>query len=381
MQRFPVRLAVSAEQDVTERYHVMKFLDTDAASVSLSKWQEPRMTRVVEAGVEAKEVVDFPEALTQELDAAKREQGLAELNKNEWVLQDAQGARVYHGKRLGAAGTFAVLVKKGNEFTLAPVQEWFQFEKKSSARAMNIDEAEAHLQELSRKSVQQATLMNRRIATDKLAAEAAVVDVKRSIVDRDAGMETERDVRGERPENDVGDDMMENALFEWSDDDEAAEVMLLATDEAKNLKELKAEDGAEEMENPLAKRMLTQEEKLEKRLAQLNAEYEEIERQERKKETEAAEGKRGRGEGEDAEEVGQKKRKKEPVVIRPLTDAELIEVLRSDPMVTLAKLIDIFKNSIAGDLGKKTKFMKMVARIAVTKKVDGQSVLRIREAK
>ena len=316
------------------------------------------MTRVVEASVAPKEVVDFPEALTQELDVEKRRQGLAELNKNEWVLQDAQAAKVYHGKRLGAAGTFAVLVKEGDQFTLAPVQEWFQFEKKSSARAMNIEEAEAHLQDLSRKSVQQATLMNRRIATDKLAAEAAVMDVKKTIVDRDADMETERDGRGERAETDAADEGMENALFEWSDDDEAAEVMLLATDDAKNLKELKAEGGDEvaSMENPLAKHVMSQEEKLEKRLEQLNAEYEEIERQEQKKqeELEAVEGKRGRGGGggEEVEETGQKKRKKEPVVIRPLTEEELIQVLRSDPMVTLAKLIDIFKNSLAGDLQK-----------------------------
>ena len=101
MQKLPVTLAVSGDADTTERYHVMKFVDADAASVRLREWEGGAvMRRVRETETGERELVDVPETLMQEGDAAKRQAGLEELNKNEWILQNAAGNRVFHGKRL-----------------------------------------------------------------------------------------------------------------------------------------------------------------------------------------------------------------------------------------------------------------------------------------
>ena len=125
--------------------------------------------------------------------------------------------------------------------------------------------------------------------------------------------------------------------------------------------------------NPLERSVKTQEEKLAERLKALHEEYEEIERQQREEES-----KRAR-EDDGKEEAGTKKRKKEPVVMRPLTKEALLEVLQSDPNVTLAKLIGLFKHSLGNDIDKKKKFMKLVAEVATTKTVDGQKVLRVKQ--
>ena len=186
MQKLPVTLAVPGDADTTERFHVIKFVDAEAASVRLCEWEGGAvMRRVRETETGERELVDVPETLMQETDPARRLAGLEELNKNEWILQNAPGNRVFHGKRLASAGNFALLIREGNAVTLAPVHEWFEFTKKTSVKPMSIEEAEAHLQELQRKSVTQAMLMNRRMAVDKLAADAAVVEAKRAIVNKE----------------------------------------------------------------------------------------------------------------------------------------------------------------------------------------------------
>lgn len=381
----PVRLG-GVSEEVTLRYHIFKF--TDPQPVRLGEWQEPQLTRVVEAAAEAPELVPFPEELVDETDPVKREAMLEALNKNEWILKEGDGSKkTYLGKRLASPGNFALLVKRGDGYTLVPVHEWFEFQKRSSVKAMNIDQAEAHLLELSRKSVQQAMVMNQRLAHDKLAAEAAVVEAKRAIANKIADDEEQRDLRGVAIKGEAIEDGMEFE-FEWSDDDEAAEVMVLANESVATLKEKQKAlpEGVEE--NPLAPKMLTKEEKLAKQLDAMNKEYEKQQEQERLRKqgikTEEEERKRPRDDAspEDAvapnAEEGVKKIKKE-VIKLPLNEEELIRVLRENPNLTAPELLALFKASFEDSVEKKAKFMRMMKKLVIQKTVAGRKVLRLKE--
>jgi hypothetical protein len=303
---------------------------------------------------------------------------MEELNKLPWVLKDDVGSKVYHGKRLGSTGTFAVLTKTAEGFSLAPAHEWFEFSKKSVFKAQSIEDAEAHLQDLSRQSVQNAIGMNRRIASDKLAAEALVVDAKRAILNQGVDKEERRELYGEENADEAKDDNVDYE-FEFSDDDESAAVMMLGDG--------KKDDEDVKLVNPLAKKVLTQEEKMDIKLKEWTKEYEEAERLQ--KEQEEKEKKRAREEeeagggegGEDKNNETKKRAKKEKaaVVMRPLTEEEVKNVLRNDPNVTLLKLIGLFKTSIGNDMDKKGKFMKIVSKVAVTKVIDGNKILRLKQ--
>jgi plasmid maintenance system antidote protein VapI len=72
------------------------------------------------------------------------------------------------------------------------------------------------------------------------------------------------------------------------------------------------------------------------------------------------------------------KKQKKVATILPITEEEIVGLLRNDPNMTLAKLIGLFKNSFGTDPDKKSKFQKIVAKVAVTKTIDGNKVLRLK---
>jgi hypothetical protein len=233
------------------------------------------------------------------------------------------------------------------------------------------------------------------MASDKIAAEAAVIDEKRAIAAAKEGADDGQVVGGGGGDKEeAGEDNIDYE-FECSDDDESAAVMVLATDENKALKKKEGGGGGgdeadEALENPLEVKKLTAEEKVERRLKELQKEYDEAERREREAEeaaTAAAEASAPKREREeDATTVGvptgegaQKKAKKVATVARPLTEEEVVSVLQNDPNVTLQKLIGLFKTSFGTDPAKKSHFMKLIAKLAVTNTVDGNKVLRLRE--
>lgn len=127
--------------------------------------------------------MEAPAALDDE-DCLKRDAAMTELNKHQWVLQDPTAKKTFVGKRLASTGNFALLVptevdgKPG--YMLAPVREWFEFSKKVNYRTLSIDEAEQHLRDMKRKSVAQATHINRKLVLDKNAADAEAIEAKRA---------------------------------------------------------------------------------------------------------------------------------------------------------------------------------------------------------
>ncbi len=232
---------------------------------------------------------------------------------------------------------------------------------------------------------------------DKLAADAAVMDVKRAMANKEAEDGEARLAQGAPDRGEDADDNIDYE-FECSDDDESAAVMVLATEENVALKKHEGGGGAQEdasLVNPLERVAMTQEERLEKRLAKLQREAEESERRERAREdaqeaaqeAAAASGKRMRPEEQEAEAAAaaaaaaaaKKQKRAAAAVMRPLTEEEIASVLRDDPNVTLQKLIGLFKTSLGSDPDKKSKFNKLVAKMAVIKTVDGQKVLRLRQ--
>lgn len=241
--------------------------------------------------------------------------------------------------------------------------------------------------------------------SDKLAAEAAVIDVKRAITNKELDALESQQALGAPERGEEEDDNMDYE-FECSDDDESATVMpLLGGPDKKGAEQDEEEAG----ENPLERKQLTAEERLAQRLAKLQREHEEIERREREEEER---------ERTQAEAVGQffflffcfcflnsfligvkrerptgaaavataaepgdapvKKQKKAPAAVLPITEEEIVGLLRNDPNMTLQKLIGLFKTSFGTDPDKKSKFQKIVAKVAVTKTVDGNKVLRLK---
>ncbi len=134
--------------------------------------------------------------------------------------------------------------------------------------------------------------------SDKLAAEAAVIDVKRAIINKEVDALENQLAIGAPEKGEDEDDNMDYE-FECSDDDESATVMPLLGAGDKKKKDRAGEDDEEEedIENPLERKMLTAEERLAQRLAKLAKEHEEIEKREREEEERAA-----------AEAVGKKKK-------------------------------------------------------------------------
>jgi hypothetical protein len=158
----PVSLAVPKD-DTVVRYHIAKFQEPLSEPVSLASWDGMKVTFCVNARADVIDPTPRPAGLDDE-DRHKRDKALGELAKSELLLEDTSGQRVYHGKPLSSAGNFAIIQKTANGYSLAVVREWFEFTKKSKFKAMNIDEAESHLQELQRKSVIDATDINRKLA-------------------------------------------------------------------------------------------------------------------------------------------------------------------------------------------------------------------------
>ena len=353
MEGKPVRLA---SEKLLKRYQVGKF----EGNVEFDSFVMKHM-----ASFDPPEAVEMKDLKTENRKAT--DEAMTEWNKNPWLLQSVEGDQVYHGKRLGTTN-FAVMMadEDGDGYVMAPVREWFEFQKKTNFRPLSIEEAEDHLNALRAKSVQRAQELNKKLASDRVAAEAAVMDVKKAIVNKEADDEERRELGlygggggGDDEDQDNGADFE----FECSDDDESAAVMTLTT----------ADDQKEkEIENPLERKVLTMEEKLERKLRK---EFEEMERRQEKREREEQEADE---EGEKQEKV--KKLKKAPTIL-PLTEQEVIRVLQNDPNVTLSKLIEMFKPSFGTDVDKKNKWLKIVTKVAIQKKVGGVKVLRIRENK
>lgn len=331
-----------------------------------------------------------------------RDAAMTEASKAPLLLHDSSGERVYFGKQLPSANNFAVLVEdaNGQGYTLYPIREWYDFTKRLNFRTLSIDEAEERLRELKRKSLTAVMTINRQMAVNKQVAEAAVADAKKAILNKEIDDMEHMDAAGGAGVADEDGEGNMDYSFEWSDDDESAAVMVLATEENKFLEKKSGVNADEEgLENPLQKRVLTQEEKLEKRLKKLQEEYDEIEKkeQEAKAALESSNNnaddvklgaKRERVEGEEPVAPGEAKKKKNKtasesvaaVSTRELNEEEVIKALRDDPMMTLNKLINLFKHTWASDLDKRSKFMKIVAKVAVSKKVQGNKVLKLREA-
>jgi hypothetical protein len=80
----------------------------------------------------------------------------------------------------------------------------------------------------------------------------------------------------------------------------------------------------------------------------------------------------------EASDAPVKKQKKLAAAVRPITEEEIVSLLQNDPNMTLQKLIALFKNSFGTDPDKKSKFQKIVAKVAVTKTVDSEKVLRLK---
>lgn len=341
------------------------------------------------------EVPEHPDL--ESLEAKKRDTALDALNKHHWVWSSSNGEKVYHGKRLAAAGNFAILRedRDGKGFTLAPVHEWFEFNRKASFKPLTIEEAERHLKDIQRKSVQDAAEMNRKLIADKMAAEAAALEDKRAEIGREIEAEERRELVGKAADDEQKEDNVDYE-FEFSDDDDAAAVMVLATDADRGDEKEKDKGDPEDegLENPLAPRVLSPEEKLEKWLKKFSQEIEEQERKEReeeeakqKQQQEEEEGNQkkrdrdGEGGGGEGEDDGTLKKRKKQVVILPLTEEEVVSALKQDPNMTTPKLISLFKPSFGTDTEKKARFLKIVAKVAVTKTVAGMKVLRLKENK
>ncbi len=159
MQPLPVTLRATGGES---RMHVGKFPE----GLSLADWEGMRVARCVDARAEALVAAPLPEALGDG-EAAKREAGLAELARSEMLWASGAGDIALVGRPLPNAGHFVALTKDrdGKGYSLTVVREWFEFSQKRGFRPMNIEEAEAHLKELQRKSVMQATSLNRKMAT------------------------------------------------------------------------------------------------------------------------------------------------------------------------------------------------------------------------
>ncbi len=153
---------LDADADEVFRFHIGKFPE----AVSLASWDGMKVSHVVNARADPPVAAAAPADLKAP-EREKRDKALAEVAKNEVLLQELSetGEHVFCGKPLASAGNFAVLAKTSKGYTLSVVREWFEFSKKNKFKPLSIDEAEAHLQELQRKSVDQAAGINRRLAS------------------------------------------------------------------------------------------------------------------------------------------------------------------------------------------------------------------------
>ena len=159
----PVSL-VSSGADESVRFHVGKFGERSSEPVSMEAWDGMKVTFTLNAKEEVVQAAP-PVAGLNDADRGKREKALAERAKQEILLEALSGEHVYCGKPLASAGNFAIVAKTSKGYTLSLVNEWFEFGKKGKFKPLSIDEAEAHLQELQRKSVIQAAGINRKLAT------------------------------------------------------------------------------------------------------------------------------------------------------------------------------------------------------------------------
>lgn len=164
------------------------------------------------------------------------------LNKNALHMVDPSGSNDFLGKRMGEAGHFALLFGDGDgAHYVVPVREWFEFSKKTKVSAFSLEEAESLMKQHGRLDEKAAEMANRRLAENKLAAEAYLKALEESETIKQYEEEEEREKKRVQVTNKLDDDDIDFE-FEWSDDDVNA-IDLPVGGEEENSKEEK---------NPLA---------------------------------------------------------------------------------------------------------------------------------